>query len=130
VRRVDTNGIMTTLFMSTSDGSPLNGGRGLWVKDDETRAYFCAETRVRTWTPATGVKTLASNFSELGDLVVAPNGDVIVCDLGSNLVFRVTASGSAMVIAGNGNRTGGGDGFPALNTGLNGVRGVWPAPCG
>ena len=34
------------------------------------------------------------------------------------------------MIAGNGQATGGGDGFSALQTGLYGVRGVWPVPTG
>jgi hypothetical protein len=34
------------------------------------------------------------------------------------------------VLAGNGDTFGGGDGFPALETGLPGVRGVWPVPSG
>jgi hypothetical protein len=130
VRRVDTNGIMTTLFMATADGSPLSGGRGLWVKDDETLAYFCAGTKLRKWTPSGGVKTLASNFIELGDLYVESNGDVLVCDRGANYVFRVSPAGASTIIAGNGTVTGGGDGFPALQTGLFGVRGVWPVPTG
>ncbi len=130
VRRVDTNGIMTTLFMATSDGSALSGGRGVWVKDDETLAYFCAGTRVRKWTPASGVKTLASNFIELGDLIVDTNGNVVVCDRGSNVVVRISPSGTSTIVAGNGTTYGGGDGFPALETGLYGVRGLWPVPTG
>jgi sugar lactone lactonase YvrE len=130
VRRVDTNGIMTTLFMATSDGSALSGGRGLWVSEDESLAYFCASTKLKKWTPLGGVKTLASNFSELGDLIVEPGGAVIVCDRGANYVHRMTPAGSSSIIAGNGKTTGGGDGWPALQTGLYGVRGVWPVPTG
>ena len=33
-------------------------------------------------------------------------------------------------MAGNGTTSGGGDGFPALQTGLYGPRGVWPLPTG
>lgn len=130
IRRVNTNGVMSTLFMATPDGSAVSGGRGLWVKPDESLAYFCAGTRLRKWTPAAGVKTLASNFGELGNLVVEANGDVIVCDRGSNRVYRVTSFGATTPIAGNGLTTGGGDGFPAAQTGLFGVRGVWPVPTG
>jgi sugar lactone lactonase YvrE len=130
VRRVETNGIMSTLFLCTSDGSALSGGRGLWVKDDEMLAYFCAETRVRKWTPAGGLSTLASGFSELGDLYVEASGDVLVCDRKGNAVYRVTPGGKKTIIAGNGTANGGGDGYPALATGLEGVRGVWPVPTG
>jgi len=120
IRRVDTNGVMRTLFMATTDGSAVSGGRGLWVKDDETLAYLCAGTKVKKWTPAGGVRNLASNFAELGNLIVEGNGDVIVCDRGTNRVCRVTPSGVVTTIAGNGATTGGGDGFPALQTGLYG----------
>ncbi|HWH71015.1 MAG TPA: hypothetical protein VNT26_16620, partial [Candidatus Sulfotelmatobacter sp.] len=77
-----------------------------------------------------GVKTLASNFVDLGNLIVETNGDLVVCDRGANRVYRVTPLGALTAIAGNGSATGGGDGFPALQTGLYGVRGVWPVPTG
>jgi hypothetical protein len=130
VRRVSTNGIMTTLFLATSDGSALNTGRGLWVKDDEALAYFCAGTKVRSWTSTNNLSTLASGFSDLGDLFVEPGGDVIVCDRGANYAYRVHPNGSSVVLAGNGNTNGGGDGFSALATGLYGVRSPWPVPTG
>lgn len=130
VRRAGTNGVMTTLFRVNSAGTPLSGGRGLWVRDDERLAYFCNNTRVRRWTPADGVETLASGFVELGMLYVEPGGDILVCDRGGHRVYRVRPDGGRVVIAGNGADHGGGDGFPALETGLNGVRGVWPMPTG
>jgi hypothetical protein len=130
VRRVDTNGVMVTLFMATADGSAVSVGRGLWVKDDESLAYFCAGTKVRKWTPAAGVKTLASGFVELGDLIVDSNGDVLACDRGGSTAYRINSAGVATAFAGNGSSTGGGDGFLALQTGLYGVRSVWPVPTG
>jgi hypothetical protein len=130
VRRVSTNGIMATLFLATSDGSSLGGGRGLWVKDDESLAHFCNGTRVRTWTRDGGLNTLASGFTELGDLYVEANGSVLVCDRGGNYVYRVSSSGSKTVLAGNGRTSGGGDGSAALATGLYGPRGIWPVPTG
>lgn len=130
IRRVTTNGVMTTLFMATTDGSAVSGGRGLWVKDDESVAYFCADTKVRKWTPAGGVKTLASNFVELGDLVVDGNGNVIVCDRGAHLAYRITPAGAVSILAGNGATLGGGDGYLGTQTGLYGVRGVWLVPTG
>jgi len=130
VRRVDTEGRMQTLFQATSDGSALPGGRGLWVSDDETLAYFCAGTRLRKWTPSEGVKTVANDFVELGTIFVEANGDILVCDRGANLLYRITPSGKRSILAGNGDTTGGGDGFPALETGLEGLRSVWPLPNG
>ena len=129
VRRVNTNGIMQTLFL-TSGGSPLSGGRGLWVSDSETLAYFCANTRLRRWTPSQGVQNIATGFIELGPLYVESTGNILVCDRGSNVVYRITPAGGRTIIAGNGTETGGGHGFPALQTGLFGVRSIWPVPTG
>ena len=130
VRRVTTNGVMTTLFLATPGGKALSGGRTLWVKDDESLAYFGAKTKIRGWTPAGGLKTLAKGFSDLGTFYVEPDGDLIVCDRGANYVYRVHPDGTRVILAGNGTASGGGDGFAALSTGLYGVRGVWPAPTG
>jgi DNA-binding beta-propeller fold protein YncE len=130
VRRVDTSGTMSTLFLATSDGSPVNTGRGIWVRDDEGLAYFCAGTKLRSWTPSGGLKTLASNFIDLGTLYVEPGGDVIVCDRGANYAYRVRPNGTRTILAGNSTTNGGGDGFSALSTGLYGVRSPWPMPTG
>ncbi len=130
VRRVSTNGLMTTMFQATSDGSPVSVGRGLWVSDDESLAYFCARTELKRWTLTSGSQTLAAGFAELGTLFVESNGDVIACDRGANCVYRVHPDGSKVVLAGNGGTSGGGDGFSALATGLSGVRSPWLVPTG
>ena len=131
VRRVTTNGLMSTMFNAKNDVSTgLGGGRCLWVKDDETLAYFGNTDRVRKWTPSAGLQTLASGFTELGTFYVEPSGSLVVADRGAHYVYRVTAAGVKTVIAGNGSGFGGGDGFPALQTGLYGPRGVWPVPTG
>jgi len=131
VRRVTTNGVMSTMFYAKSDPSTaLGGGRCLWVKDDETLAYFGNTDRLRKWTPSGGVQTLASGFVELGTFYVETNGNLIVADRGAHYVYRVFPDGSRVILAGNGTTTGGGDGFPALETGLYGPRGVWPVPTG
>jgi hypothetical protein len=129
VRRVDTDGTAQTLFMATSDGSALPGGRGLWVNDSETLAYFCAGTRLRKWTPSKGLTTVASGFTELGTLYVEGT-NILVCDRGAHYAYRITPSGNTTVIAGNGTTSGGGDGSLATDTGLYGVRSVWPVPTG
>jgi hypothetical protein len=129
VRRLGTNGIMSTLFWTSSDASSLSVGRGLWVRDDESLAYFCAGTRLRRWTPA-GRDTVRSDFTDLGTVYAEPGGDLIVCDRGANCVYRVRPDTSRAVLAGNGTASGGGDGFPALATGLSGVRSAWPVPTG
>ncbi len=130
VRRVTTDGILSTLFLVTADGSALAGGRSVWVSDDESLSYFGALTRVRSWTRSGGLKTLASGFTELGDIYVETADSVLVCDRGANRAYRVNAAGTKTVLAGNGKSGGGGDGSPALATGLFGLRGIWPMPTG
>ena len=131
VRRITTNGLMSTLFEAKNDPSTaLSGGRCLWVQADESLAYFGNTDRIRKWTPANGVQTLASGFIELGDFFVAASGDLIVADRGGNYVYRVTVAGVKTIIAGNGTTRGGGDGDAALQTGFYGPRGLWAVPTG
>jgi streptogramin lyase len=127
VRRLNTNGVLTTLFQ-VKDG--IDTGRGLWVKDDESLVYFASGTSLKKWTPSGGVKTVANGFAELGNLVVDPSGNLVVTDRGANRVYQVSKSGTKTAIAGNGTISGGGDGAAALDTGLAGVRGVWFFPTG
>ena len=130
VRRVATNGIMTTLVDATG-GTAIAGGRCLWVRDDEGLLYYGNKDRIKKWTPASGLVTLASGFSELGTFCVEASGDLVVADRQANLVYRVTgSSGARTVIAGNGMTSAGGDGLPALQTSLYGPRGLWPVPTG
>ena len=125
VRRVDTNGIMTTLF---SVSTAFSTGRGIYVKKDESVAYVCATTNVMKWTPTNGVTVLKAGFEDLGNLDLDSTGHLFVTDRGANKVYRISNSGSRTVVAGNGTKDGGGDGFPALQTGLLGVRGIWFLP--
>ena len=127
VRRLGTNGIMQTLF--TVPGG-ISVGRGLWVSDDETEAYLCSLTVVKRWTATGGVTDFATDFSQLGNLVVDPSGQVVVTDRGTHRVYRLDSQGNRTVIAGNGLTSGGGDGQLAIDTALNEVRAVWLLPSG
>ena len=131
VRRVSTNGTAITLFDAKNDTSTgLGGGRCLWVKDDESLAYFGNKDRIRKWTPSNGLQTLSSGFTEIGNFYVEPSGSLVVADRLANYVYRVFTDGTRVAIAGNGTTSGGGDGSPALSTGIYGPRGVWPVPTG
>jgi len=126
IRRLDTSGMLTTLF---EDPEGIDVGRGLWVSPDESRVYYSSGTRVRTWTPGGGVTTYADGFAGLGNLDVDPqDGNLVVTDRVGSAVYRVFSSGAYELIAGNGTNSGGGDGQPALNTGLDEVRGIAFAP--
>lgn len=122
VRRLSPDGTMRTLF-SVSQG--VSTGRGIWVKDDETLAYISCGTTVRKWTPSKGVKDFSTGYTELGNLVVDPDGNLVVTDRNGHQVYRLDASGAKTPIAGNGTGFGGGEGYTALETGLLEVRGVW-----
>lgn len=130
VRRLSPEGIMTTLFTVSSG---INIGRGLWVNEDESLAYFCSGTELRRRVPGT-IKTVNNNFIELGNIIVAPGGNVIATDRGDNKVFVVDTTGSNQGgrdrLFGDGTANAVVAGTPALNNGLNGVRGVWPLPNG
>lgn len=130
VRRLDTNGMMTTLFTVSSG---INGGRGLWVKDDESLVYFCSGTDLRKRVPG-DVTTLNNNFIDLGNIVVNAAGDILATDRGDNKIYLVDATGGNVggrtKIFGNGTTNSVIEGTQAKTNGLYGVRGVWPVPTG
>ena len=126
IRKVS-GGEMTTMF---EDPMGLGNGRGLWVSDDETLVYYAATTDLRAWTGGEGIRTIASDFVQLGNLIVDDDDSIVVADRGGHTVWRVTPEGIKTRLAGNGTTTGGGDGNPALETGLDNVRGVWRHPAG
>lgn len=130
VRRLDTNGMMTTLF-TVSGG--IAGGRGLWVNEDESLTYFCSGTDLRKRTPG-NITTLNSNFKELGNITLTPAGDIVATDRADNKVFLVDASGGSQGgrtrLFGNGTTNAVVNGTPASTNGLYEVRGVWPVPNG
>lgn len=126
VRRVDTNGVMTTLF---TVGSGISTGRGLWVSSDESLIYFCSGTALRKRVPG-NVSTLNGSFLELGNIMVEPNGDILATDRLDNRVYRVTPAGTRTVLFGNGTTNAVIDGTLALTNGLYGVRAIWPFPTG
>ncbi|MBN2508173.1 MAG: hypothetical protein JXQ71_15925 [Verrucomicrobia bacterium] len=127
VRRLDTNGLIQTLFAIPGG---LFGGRGLWVSEDETLAYVSSWATVKQWTATNGVTDFSTGYTELGNLGMDPRGNLVVTDRGAHRVYRLDAGGHRTAIAGNGMSSGGGDGQPALATGLEGVRGVWFLPSG
>ena len=127
VRRLDTNGVMRTLF-TVPGGIAI--GRGLWVSPQESVVYFSSQTVVKRWTAETGPTDFSTDYTELGNLVVDAGGSVIVTDRGAHLVYRLDAQGNRAPIAGNGLSSGGGDGELATATALDQVRGVWAMPNG
>ena len=137
VRRIDTNGIMSTIF-STMDPNYMGDGRALWVKSDESLIYFGSGpavggnvTTLNKWTPTGGISVLRSDFLNIGNILGDERtGDLYISDRNANRVYRMDTNENLIPIAGNGTQTGGGDGFPALETGLILPRSVWFIPNG
>src|SRR6266849_1363737 len=127
IRKVDTNGIMSTLV---DNGGPIIGGRGLWVSLDESLLFYSASSQVMSYDSTNGLVIYASGFSQLGNLAIDPNGYLVVTDRLGNKVYRIQSDGTKTVIAGNGGPGGGGDGQLATVTGLYQVRGIWFLPSG
>ncbi len=121
IRRVDTGGNMTTII----DTAGISLGRGLWVSKGEDTIWYASGSQVKMWTQESGITSYASGFGGLGNIVQDPQGLIVATDRTANLVYRISKDGHKEIIAGNGTASGGGDGFPALETGFHGVRGIW-----
>ena len=126
IRKVTPDGTLTTFI----DVPGLQLGRGLWIADDEQRAFISSGNVIYEWTPSSGVQTYATGFINLGNLAMSPDGWLAATDRSAHEVYRVRDNGNKEVIAGNGTTTGGGDGELATDTGLEGVRGLWFHPDG
>ena len=135
LRRIDTNQIMTTMFTTT----PMGDGRALWVKSDESLAYFGSGagvganvTVLNKWTPSGGLSVVSSSFLNLGNILGNEDtGDLYISDRNAYRVYRMDTNGTLTTIAGNGTATGsGGEGSLATQTSLNLPRSVWFIPNG
>lgn len=134
VRKVSTNGIMSTIFTTT----PMGDGRALWVKSDESLIYFGSGpgvnlnvTTLNKWTPTGGVAVVRSGFLNMGNILGnETNGDLYITDRDAYRVYRLGTNGTLTTIAGNGTATGGGEGFLATQTGLILPRSIWFIPNG
>lgn len=122
VRRVSTGGQMTTLFRVPGG---IAVGRGLWISDDESSAFVASGSRILQWRRGSGVTTFARGFQSLGNLVVDPDGKLVATDRAAGRVFRLGDGGTRRVIAGNRQARGRGNGNPAIDSSLPGVRAVW-----
>jgi len=123
IRRLNTNGILETIV---DDSEGIHLGRGIWVTINEDTIFYASLNQIKIWTIDKGIETYASGFKSLGNITQDKNGFLVATDRTVNVVYRISKDGSSKeIIAGNGTASGGGDGFLAKETGLNGVRGVW-----
>ena len=137
LRRIDTNGIMSTIF-STADPSYMGDGRALWVKSDESLVYFGSGpgvnlnvTTLNKWTPTGGVSVVSSTFMNIGNIVGEERtGDLYISDRNANRIYRMDADGVLTPIAGNGTQGLAVEGALAVQTPLALPRCVWFIPNG
>jgi len=127
IRRVGIDGMMTTIL---TDPSGMSVGRGLWISPDESLIYYAAGTRVCRWREGIGIDDYATGLGSVGNLDVDPDGHLVFTDRTGHLVYRAFDGNVRVPIAGNGTNSGGGDGFSALSTGFEEVRGVAFRPDG
>jgi hypothetical protein len=135
VRKVTTNGFMTTLFTT----APMGDGRAFWVKSDESVVYFGsggtptsgAATNLNKWTPTGGVTVVRNTFLELGNIVGDERtGNLYVSDRLANRVYRLDTNNVLTPIAGNGTQGIAIEGALAVATPLALPRSVWFIPNG
>ena len=127
VRRLDTNGFLTTLF---TDKNGITSGRGLWVRNDEALVYYASGTELKQWTPAQGTAALNKNFNDLGNIILS-GSEIVATDRGANTVSLVTTNkGKSTLLFGNGGTNPVVDDSPAATNSYYGVRGVWQPPTG
>ncbi|HMJ65790.1 MAG TPA: hypothetical protein VK615_10595 [Candidatus Binatia bacterium] len=140
LRKIETNGIMRTMF-TTTPTNYMGDGRALWVKSDESLVYFGSGpgvglnvTTLNRWTPTGGIAVVSANFLNIGNIVGDERtGDLYISDRNANRVYRMDTNLNLVTIAGNGTTTdspGGGEGGSALLTGLNLPRSIWFLPNG
>lgn len=123
IRRLDTAGKLETI---ADDTNGISLGRGLWVTLSEDSIFYSSSSQIKMWTKDSGIVTYSSGYSGLGNLTMDKNGYLVATERSSNFVYRISKDGKTKkIIAGNGSGSGGGTGYLATETGLNGVRGVW-----
>ena len=122
IRKVDVSGQMTTVV---NDPGHIALGRGLWLNSSEDTIWYASGSLIKMWTESGDIISYAEGFSGLGNITQDRDGFLIATDRSAHRVYRIGGEGKKTLIAGNGSIVGGGDGYPALETAFNGVRGVW-----
>ncbi len=152
IRRVGTDGVMTTI-VNDLEPNWYPSGRALWVSPDEQLIYYTHEFRpvppgiiadgaaVKRWTATNGIETLCSRRVGLrnpGNIDVNPvDGKLYVTDRAeediSKLatgVFRIDGPDQLTRITGNLTKATAADGRLAVNSYIDGPRGIAFRPDG
>ena len=138
---------MMTTIVNDPDPKWASSGRALWVSRDETLIYYTHEypavppssiadgAVVKRWTTTNGIETVCSKsvgFRNPGNIDVNPvDGKLYVCDraeedttkLATGL-FRIDGPERRTRITGNVTQPVASDGLPAVNSFIEGTRGV------
>ncbi|MFC2137108.1 hypothetical protein ACFLTE_02930, partial [Bacteroidota bacterium] len=123
IRRLDTAGNLITIV---DDPNGIGLGRGLWVTPSEDTIFYASGSQIKMWTKENDIVIYSTGYRGLGNITMDKNGFLVATDRTANLVYRISKDGSTKeIIAGNASDTGGGDDSLAIETGLDGVRGVW-----
>ncbi|MDQ4107682.1 MAG: NHL repeat-containing protein, partial [Actinomycetota bacterium] len=132
IRRIDTNGVITTVAGSSTNGSGGDGGPATLapvnlprdIGFDAAGNLYIAEgdgDRIRMVNPAGTISTFARTRAQ--GMAVAGVGRVLVTD--GTTIRSIDVTGTATIIAGTEGVTGfSGDGGPATKAQLSGPRGV------
>jgi hypothetical protein len=139
IRKVDTNGIITTVAGNGTGGYSGDGGSAIQaqlsspggVAVDFSGNLFIGDTgnqRVRTVGTNGIITTLAGNgnpeFFSVYGLAVAPSGDLFIADWLNGFVREINTSGVLSVVAGGGGAGYAGNGVPAYASIFYAPRGV------
>jgi DNA-binding beta-propeller fold protein YncE len=156
IRRVDTNGVMTTIV---NDPEPnwYPSGRALWVSPDEQLIYYTHEFKplvvngvtnlfadgavVKQWTSTNGIETICSKevgFRNPANIAVNPiDGLLYVCDRAEEDtnklapgLFRIEGRDLRTRVTGNITQPLAADGQLAVNSYIDGPRGIAFRPDG
>ncbi|MBI1840751.1 MAG: hypothetical protein HYR88_07870, partial [Verrucomicrobia bacterium] len=152
IRRVGVDGVMATI-VNDPDSGWAPSGRALWVSPDETLIYYTHEypaappsviaagATVKMWTPAGGIETVCSKavgFRNPGNIAVNPvDGKLYVTDraeedsakLATGL-FRIDGPDQRTRVTGNVTQPKAAPGQLAINSFIEGVRGIAFLPNG
>ena len=135
IRRIDTNGNISTYAGGASAGYSGDGGPATQallrspygIRIDGEGNLFIADlgnNAIRRVSTDGTISTFASNLVSPRNLTFGPDGSLYVSEFGAQRISRVNSDGSTTIIAGNGSAGFSGDGGPATAAQFNSPAGI------